>query len=62
MAGGILTFLFAAVAGALAWLGLGSRFRFSPQENVNHVLNMGAYALLALPFVFICVFFLVEAL
>ena len=60
MAGGILSFLFAAVAGALVWLGIGSRFRFAPGDSANHLLNMGAYALLALPFVFVVVFYLVE--
>lgn len=60
MAGGILSFLFSAVLAALAWLGIGSRFRFAAVESTNHLLNMGAYALLALPFVFVVVFYLVE--
>ena len=60
MAGGILSFLFSAVVAALAWLGVGSRFRFAQGETVNHLLNLGAYALLALPLVFVAVFYLVE--
>lgn len=60
MAGGILTFIFSAVVAALAWLGIGSRFRFAPAEHTNHLLNLGAYALLALPFMFVIVFYLVE--
>lgn len=60
MAGGILSFLFAAVAAALTWLGIGSRFRFSSADSTNHLLNMGAYALLALPFTFVVIFYLVE--
>lgn len=60
MAGGILSFILSAVVAALAWLGMGSRFRFAPAETTNHLLNLGAYALLALPFVFVVVFYLVE--
>lgn len=62
MASVILTFLIALMLGSLAWLGIGARFRFGPDEGLNNWLNLGAYALLAMPFVFVVVFFLIEAL
>lgn len=62
MAGGILTFVISAMFGAVLWLALGTRFQFAPNTRANDWLNLGAYALLALPLVFVVVFFLVEAI
>ena len=62
MAGGILTFVISGLLGALVWLVLGARFQFSAVPQANEWWNLAAYALLALPFVFVLVFFLVEAI
>lgn len=62
MAGGILTFLFSAVVGGLAWLAIGTRLRLHPTDSINQWLNLGAYSLIALPLVFVLVFFLIEAI
>ncbi|MGI9328695.1 MAG: hypothetical protein ACR2PZ_26000 [Pseudomonadales bacterium] len=62
MAGGILTFVISAIFGAVLWLALGTKFQFSPNNQANDWLNLGAYGLLALPLVFVVVFFLVEAI
>lgn len=44
--------------GALIWLVLGNRFRFSADGTANDWKNLGAYAVLALPFALLIVMLL----
>lgn len=60
MAAAILTLLLAFLAAGGAWLGLGPRLKLAQEVRQNDLLNLVAYAGLALPLAFAIVFYVLE--
>lgn len=60
MAAGILTLVGAFLAGGVAWLTIGARFRLTEDVQTNDLLNLLAYVCGALPVAFALVFFVLE--
>ena len=61
MAAVILTLILSFMLGGTAWLGGGSRLRIKSDTQRNDLLNFLSYSLIALPVVFVVVFFVLES-
>ena len=59
MAAAILTLVVTLLAAGGVWLTLGARLKLSEDEQVNDLLNLGAYYFLGLPLVFVVIFAIV---
>ena len=57
MAAFVLTLIATFFIAAAVWLSLGSRVSFSPDQEVNDVVNFVFYCGAALPVAFVLVFF-----
>ncbi len=57
MAAFVLTLILALFVAAAVWFVIGSRFRFSHEENQNDLLNFLAYYAGAIPVSFVIVLF-----
>ena len=60
MAAVILTLVLSFVAGGAVWLVLGSRLNINDGTQLNDLLNLLSYMLIALPLIFIFVFYVLE--
>ena len=56
MAAGILTLVLTFVVAGGLWLGFGARLKLNDDEQQNELLNLVAYYVIGLPFVFFVVF------
>lgn len=56
------TIALCVVIAGVFWLVFGARLRMAPDASTNDVLNLICYFLLALPVVFVFVFFAIERL
>ena len=62
MAAAILTIVISVVVGGGTWLLAGSRLTLAEEAERNEILNLVTYFAIALPVVFVVVFFLIEKL
>ena len=60
MAAVILMFVLSFVVGGSVWLALGSRLNINDGAQLNDLLNLLSYMLIALPLIFIFVFYVLE--
>jgi len=58
----VLTLVLATFGGGVTWLLLGPRFTLAEDSEQNDMLNLLAYAIIALPLGFVLVFYLLERL
>ena len=56
MAAGILTLVLTFVVAGGLWLGIGARLKLNDDAQQNELLNLVAYYVIGLPFVFFVVF------
>ena len=59
MAAAVLTLVITLLVAGGLWLLAGARLRLNENEQVNELLNLGAYYLLGLPVVFVIVFVII---
>ncbi len=61
MAATILTLILSFILGGAVWLGVGPRLRIKHDAQQNDLLNFLSYTLIALPLMFVVVFYLLES-
>ena len=61
MAAVLLIFVLSFIVGGGAWLVLGPRFNIKNDAQQNEVLNFLSYVLIALPWIFVIVFYVLES-
>lgn len=57
MPGVVLSLVLSTLAGGIAWLLLGARFKASADAEQNNILNFFIYLLIAWPFILATIFF-----
>ena len=62
MAAVVLSLTLSFIVAVLLWLAIGPRLRLSEDPKQSEVLNVFAYLVIAFPFVFGMVFFVIERL
>lgn len=62
MAAVLLTLVISFAVGAVLWLVVGNRMELHPDPKQNEIRNLVVYMLVALPLVFVAVFYLFERL
>ncbi|MCZ6643800.1 MAG: hypothetical protein O7F71_19670 [Gammaproteobacteria bacterium] len=61
MAAVLLIFVLSFIVGGAAWLTLGPRFNIKNDVQQNDLLNFLSYVLIALPWIFVIVFYVLES-